>query len=398
MSMSLSTKWETQPEKLDVRKKGKEWKIGLPKPPAGESRIPLIPSSVRVLCSRGLKIIIESEAGKKAGYTDQDYTESGADIAYSRKEVFRADIILQTFPPLPEDMTCLRTGQMLISPLHVGSLELDTLNAMREKRVIGLAMEYMKDRDGSFPIVRILSELAGTGAVLQAAHWMTAQCKGSGLLLGGISGVPPAKVVILGAGVVAEYAIRAALGLGAQICVLDNNIYKLMRLQNILGRRLSTSALEPVTLEKELLEADVAIGAIHSSEGRSPMVVSEEMVMKMKPGAVIVDVSIDQGGCFETSRPTTMDQPVFEKHNVIHYAVPNIASNYPKTASRAISNILSPLFVQAADAHGMDHFIYQTEGLAHGVYLFKGSVTNQYLSSKFGLKYTALELLISSEM
>lgn len=398
MSLSIKTQWETQEEKLDVPQKKREWTIGIPRPPKGESRIPLIPSAIKVLSSRGFRFLVESKAGEKAGYGDRDLAENGADISYSREEVFKSDIILQAFPPQSGDVAFLKTGQMLISPLHVGSLKLEVLEKMRKKRVIGLAMEYMKDRNGSFPMVRILSELAGTGAVLQAAHWMTAQSNGAGLLLGGISGVPPAKVVILGAGIVAEYAIRAAIGLGAQICVLDNNIYKLMRLQNILGRRLATSALDPVILEKELVEADLAIGAIHSSDGRSPMVVPEDIVMKMKPGAVIVDVSIDQGGCFETSEPTTLENPVYIMHDVIHYAVPNISSNYPRTASRAISNILSPIFNHAADSHSIDHFIFQSVGLAHGVYVYKGSVTNQYLSSKFGLKYTALELLMSSEM
>lgn len=398
MSIAIGEKWKTQEEKLDIPQKRKNWFIGMPLAPKEESRIPLIPSAVRTLTSLGYKICLESKSGNKAGYTDQEYTECGADIAYSRDELFRADIILQCFPPNMEIVKHMHKDQMLISPLHVGSMSMELMEAMKEKRVVGMAMEYMKDRDGSFPIVRILSELAGTGAVLQAAHWMTAQSDGSGLLFGGISGVPPIKVVILGAGIVAEYAIRAAMGLGAQIFVMDNNIYKLMRLQNILGQRLATSALDPVTLARELREADVVIGAIHSSEGRAPMVVSEDMVMNMKEGSVIVDVSIDQGGCFETSMPTTLEKPIFEKHGVIHYAVPNISSNYPKTSSRAISNILSPIFIRASSTGGVEQFILECEGLAHGIYLFKGSVTNQYISSKFGMKYTALELLMPPEM
>lgn len=397
MSIAIEKKYKPQEEKLDIPQKKRNWFIGMPLAPREESRIPLIPSSVKALTALGYKVCIESRSGEKAGYTDRDYTENGADIAYAKKELYQADIILQCFPPGKEFVQYMKTGQMLISPLHVGSMDLELIEAMREKRIIGMAMEYMQDRNGSFPIVRILSELAGTGAVLQGAHWMTAQSNGSGVLLGGISGVPPAKVLILGAGIVAEYAIRAAMGLGAQIFVMDNNIYKLMRLQNILGRRLSTSALDPLTLTTQLKDADIVIGAIHSAEARAPMVVNEDMVMNMKEGSVLVDVSIDQGGCIETSRPTTLEDPVYEKHGVIHYAVPNISSNYPKTASRAISNILSPIFMQAAGTHGVDRFILECDGLAHGIYLFKGSVTNQYLSSKFGLKYTALELLMPPE-
>lgn len=398
MSFSIETKFKTQEEKLDVPQKKKNWFIGMPLAPKEESRIPLIPSSVRALTALGYKVCIESKSGEKAGYTDRDYGENGATIAYAKKELYQADIILQVFPPSMECIEYMQPDQMLISPLHVGSMSLDLLETMRKNRIIGMAMEYMKDRNGSFPIVRILSELAGTGAILQGAHWMTAQSNGAGVLLGGISGVPPAKVVILGAGIVAEYAIRAALGLGARIFVMDNNIYKLMRLQNVLGQRLATSALDPTTLTAQLKDADIVIGAIHSAGGRAPMVVSEDMVMNMKEGAVIVDVSIDQGGCFETSMPTTLEDPVYEKHGVIHYAVPNISANYPKTASRAISNILSPIFMQAADTHAVESFILECEGLAHGIYLYKGSVTNQYLSSKFGLNYTALELLMPRDM
>lgn len=393
MSFSVESKFKTQEEKLDVAERDQNWFIGMPLAPKEETRIPLVPSAVRVLTARGYKVMIESKAGKKAGFSDQEYSENGATVAYSKHELYHADIILQCFPPSLSSLEYMKSDQMLISPLHVGSTNLELIEGMRKKRVVGMAMEYMKDRDGSFPIVRILSELAGTSAVLQGAQLMTAE-HGSGVLLGGISGVPPAKVVILGAGIVAESAIRAALGLGAQIFVLDNNVYKLMRLQNILGHRLATSVLDPVTLTAQLKEADIVIGAIHSAGGRAPMVVTEDMVMGMKEGSVIVDVSIDQGGCFETSRPTTLKNPYYEKHGVIHFAVPNISSNYPKTASRAISNILSPIFMQAAGANGIDRFIMECEGLSHGIYLFKGNVTNQYLSSKFGLKYTALELLM----
>lgn len=398
MSFSIETKFKTQEEKLDIPQKKKNWSIGMPLAPRAESRIPLVPSSVRVLSAMGYQITIESRSGEKAGYSDRDYTENGAKIAYSKEELYRAAIILQCFPPSVESVQFMKPDQMLISPLHVGSMSMELIETMKEKRLVGMAMEYMQDRDGSFPIVRILSELAGTSAVLQGAQLMTAQNNGAGVLLGGISGVPPAKVVILGAGIVAESATRAALGLGAQVFVFDNNVYKLMRLQNILGRRLATSALDPVTLSAQLNEADIVIGAIHSAEGRAPMVVTEEMVINMKEGAVIVDVSIDQGGCIETSKPTTLENPTHEKHGVIHFAVPNISSNYPKTSSRAISNILSPIFMQAAGTNSIERLIMECEGLAHGVYLFKGSVTNQYLSSKFGLNYTALELLMPREM
>jgi alanine dehydrogenase len=221
---------------------------------------------------------------------------------------------------------------------------------------------------------------------------------GRGVLLGGVSGVPPAKVVILGAGVVGEYAIRTALGLGVSIRVFDDDVYKLMRIQKLLGRQLHTSTINPVYLEYQLLSADVVIGAIHSKEGRTPMVVTEEMVTKMKAGSVIIDVSIDQGGCIETSQVTSHDKPTFTKYDVIHYCVPNIASKVSRTSSVAVSNILTPILLKAGEAGSVERLLFTSPGLRHGIYTYKGCVTNEYLSRRFEMKYTALDLLITSGM
>ena len=218
------------------------------------------------------------------------------------------------------------------------------------------------------------------------------------MLLGGISGVPPAKVVILGAGVVAENAVRAALGLGAEVRVFDDNIYKLKRLRNEVGQSIYTSVINPVYLEEELKCADVVIGAIHSENGRTPMVVSEAMVEKMASGSVIIDVSIDQGGCFETSEVTTIKKPTFEKYEVIHYCVPNLASRVGRTASIAVSNILTPLLLKAGSTGSIEHVLFSDSGLRHGVYTYKGCLTNAYLSERFGQKFTDLSLLITSNM
>jgi alanine dehydrogenase len=259
-------------------------------------------------------------------------------------------------------------------------------------------MEYMKDQDGSFPIVRIMSEIAGISAIQTAAELLTSTQKGAGVLLGGISGVAPAKVVILGAGVVAEFSTRAALGLGAEVRIFDNNIYKLMRLQKQIGRQLYTSSIDPYFLEQELLSADVVIGAIHSKSGRAPMIVQEDMVIKMKPGAVIIDVSIDQGGCFATSEVTTHEKPTFIKHDIIHYCVPNIASRIPRTASMAVSNILTPLLLKTQFTGSIEDLLYTDAGLRHGVYTFKGYVTNEYIGRRFGTKTTNLDLILTSTL
>jgi len=261
-----------------------------------------------------------------------------------------------------------------------------------------VAMEYLQASDGSFPVVRIMSEIAGISAMHTAAELLSNAKGGRGVLLGGVSGVPPAKVVILGAGVVGEFATRTALGLGASVRIFDNDVYKLMRIQKLIGRQLHTSTINPVYLSYQLLSADCVIGAIHSREGRTPMVVSEEMVAKMKDGSVIIDVSIDQGGCFETSEVTSHQNPTFTKYGVVHYCVPNIASKVSRTASVAVSNILTPLLVKAGGTGGLEQFLFRNPGIRHGVYTYKGCLTNIYLSKHFNIKYTDINLLLTSQL
>jgi alanine dehydrogenase len=292
----------------------------------------------------------------------------------------------------------MHPAQIVISPLQLSTISAEYISKLKEKRVTAIAMEYMKDQAGSFPIVRIMSEIAGISSMLIAAELLCNKDSGEGVLLGGISGVAPAKVVILGAGVVAEFAIRAALGLGAEIRVFDNNIYKLMRLQKQIGRQLFTSSIDPYVFERELLTADVVIGAIHSQSGRAPMIVQEDAVAKMKPGSVIVDVSIDQGGCFATSEVTSHDRPTFIKHDVIHYCVPNIPSRTPRTASTAVSNILTPILLKTQFSGSIEDLLYTDAGLRHGVYTFKGFVTNEYIGRRFNQKATNIELLLPSNL
>ena len=393
----LSSYYETQPESLAVDEKHKIWKVGVPKEETlQENRIALVPSSVKTLLAKGQHVCIQAGAGEKTFFSDLEYSEKGAEIMLSKEDVFQSDIILKVAPPTPAEIEMMRPNQVLISPLQLPIITPEYLTKLREKRVIALAMEYIQDKWGTFPVVRIMSELAGTSAVLTAAELMATTRGGKGVLLGGVSGVQPARIIILGAGIVAEYAIHAALGLGAEVRVFDNNLYKLKRLQNAVGRRLYTSAIDSTALEKELMRADVAIGAIHSKSGRTPVVVSEDMVRKMKPGAVIVDVSIDQGGCFATSRLTSLDNPTFEEHGIVHYCVPNIPSKFSRTASMAISNIMTPILLEAAQMGGMEKMLLFNRYFRHGVYMYKGHLTNDYLGKRFNLKSTNLELLITS--
>ncbi len=395
----LASYYETQPERLAVEERHKVWKVGVPKEETlQENRIALVPSSVKTLIAKGQHVCIQAGAGEKTFFSDLEYSEKGAEIVLSKEDVFQSDIILKVAPPTPAEIEMMRPNQVLISPLQLPIITPEYLTKLREKRVIALAMEYIQDKWGTFPVVRIMSELAGTSAVLTAAELMATTRGGKGVLLGGVSGVQPARIVILGAGIVAEYAIHAALGLGAEVRVFDNNLYKLKRLQNAVGRRLYTSAIDSTALEKELMRADVAIGAIHSKSGRTPVVVSEDMVRKMKPGAVIVDVSIDQGGCFATSRLTSLDNPTFEEHGIIHYCVPNIPSKFSRTASMAISNIMTPILLEAAQIGGMEKMLLFNRYFRHGVYMYKGHLTNDYLGKRFNLKSTNLELLITSNL
>jgi alanine dehydrogenase len=387
-----------QTETLEIIPKQQRLFIGIPKETTlQENRVALTPHSVATLVAHGHRVVVETDAGNMAKFTDHDYSEAGANIAYDRSEVFKADVLLKVAPPTLVEIDLMRPNQVLISPLHLPLISAEYIAKLQKKRVIAMAMEYIRDDDaGVYPIVRVMSEIAGTSAILIAAELLSTVRGGKGLLLGGIAGVPPAKVIILGAGLVAEFATRTALGLGAEVRIFDNNVYKLMRLQNHVGRHLHTSVINPIHLREQLVTADVAIGAIHSPMARAPMVVSEDIVQRMKPGSVIVDVSIDQGGCFETSEATSHDKPTFLKHEVVHYCVPNIPSRVARTASNAISNILTSLLLKAETA-GILALITAYAGLRNGIYTYKGSLTNAYLGERFQIKSTKLELLITSD-
>lgn len=393
---SALTSLETQPEKLDVMSRRSEIKLGIPNEGFKESRIPLIPRAVKLLVNRGFHIVVQRHAGETAGYTASQFSEAGAEIVEQNDEVFKADVILKCGPPHTEELPCYRPNHLILSPMQFTTLKKPLLEEMLKKQVNAVAFEYLQDDDGNYPVVRTVSEMVGITAIMKAGELLSNIEHGRGKLLGGIAGVPPAMVVILGAGLVAQSAARAALGMGAEIKVFDNNITKLMRLRNELGRGFFTSTIDETILGNALSNCDVALGAIHSPEGRSPLIVTENMIRRMKEGSVVVDISIDQGGCFETSAPTTHERPTFIKHGVVHYCVPNIASSVPKTASQALSNILTPILLRAQDTMDINRLVEQNRGLRHGLYTFKGKLTKRFLAERFDLKYTDLDLIIPS--
>ena len=389
--------YETLEETLDIKAKGAKLHIGIPKETAfQENRIALTPEGVSVLVNNGHEVVMETKAGDGSNFTDNDYSEAGAKIVYERQEVFKAPILVKSAPVVAEDLPLLQMSQTVVSPIHLSAMKSEYLHAMMEKRITALSFENLKDDSGTYPIVRSMSEIAGGAIMLIAGQYLGSANNGKGVLLGGISGIPPTKVIIIGAGVVGEFATRTALALGASVKVFDNNVYRLKRLQNNLGVRVWTSVIEPKILAKQLKSCEVAVGAISSEFGRTPVVVSEEMVTRMRPGSVIIDVSIDRGGCFETSEITSHQRPTFIRHGVIHYCVPNIPSGFARTASQAISNVLMPLLLSVSEEGGFEEMVWHNFNLRHGIYMYKGHLTNFYLSQRFDLKYTDLNLLIAS--
>lgn len=383
-----------QEETLElIRKKGDLF-IGLPKETSyQEKRVCLTPDAVAALVSQGHRILIEAKAGVASSFTDNDYSEAGAEITNDTKKVFSCPIILKVEPPSLNEIELINPQALLISALQLKTQSKKYFEHLALKRITALAFEFIKDEDGTFPAVRALSEIAGTASVLIASELLANTNQGNGLLLGNISGVPPTEVVIIGAGTVGEFAARSAIGLGANIKIFDNSITKLRCIQANLGRPIYTSTLQPKTLLKALLRCDIAIGAIRG-KNRSPIIVSEEMVEQMKPGSIIMDVSIDMGGCFESSEITTHDKPTFKKHDVIHYCVPNIPSRYSKTASKAISNIFTPYLTKIAEDGGIENAIRFDIGLKNGLYFYHGVLTSKSVSDWFGLPYNDANLLI----
>ncbi len=382
---------------LKIKSGQKKLFIGVPKEVSlQEKRIPLTPGAVRVLSNNGHEIRIESGAGKPSTYTDQDFSDAGAKIVYDTKEVYQAEIILKVEPPSKEEIGYFKPGGTLISALQTGNVTQEYIQQINSKKITSIAYELLQDKVGGMPVVRAMSEIAGTTVPLIAAEILSNTEQSRGILLGGITGVPPTKVVILGAGTVGEYAARAALGLGAEIKIFDNHIYKLRRIKHALGTNIFTSTLDSMILREALQRTDVVIGALRTEKGKFKFFVTDELVSQMKQGAVIIDVSIDQGGCFETSKITSHDRPTFLKYGVVHYCVPNIPSRVPKTASASISNIFTPILRQVADAGGLEEMIFSYKWFMKGIYTYKGSLTNQYIANRLGMKCKDLELLMAA--
>lgn len=396
MSLSPFTKEQLLPqeEKLEIARHKSQLFIGIPKENSyQERRICLTPDAVNSLTFQGHRVMIEAGAGISSSYSDKEYSEAGAEITQDTKKVFGCPMILKVEPPTVAEIEMMNPKTIVLSAIQLKTRRKSYFEALSRKKITALAFEYLKDTDGSYPAVKSLSEIAGTASILIAAELMITNEFGKGLLFGNITGVAPTEVVILGAGTAGEFAARTAIGLGASVKVFDNSITKLRRLQNNLNQRIFTSTIQQKSLLKALRRCDVAIGAMRGLE-RCPIIVTETMVEHMKKGAVIVDISIDTGGCFETSEVTTHEKPTFVKNNVLHYCVPNIPSRYSKTASLSISNIITPYLLQIADDGGIESAIRCNAGLKNGIYLYHGILTNKAIGDWFDLPDNDINLIV----
>ncbi|TLV01101.1 alanine dehydrogenase [Dyadobacter luticola] len=384
---------------MAVRKDQNSLHIGLPKEVSlQESRIALTPDAVAILVRNGHEVWVEKDAGKAANLSDHEYSEAGAHIVQSVEEVYQAKVILKVEPLVEEEFRYIKSGTTLISALNLPAHDRRYFERLNELKITGIGYELIEDKVGGKPIIRAMGEIAGSTVLLIAAEYLSTPNGGRGIILGGITGVPPTKIVILGAGTVAEYATRAAISVGADIKVFDKHIYRLQRLKYSIGQNIYTSIIDSATLGEAIARADVVIGTMRAENGISPLVVTKEMVSQMKPGSVIIDVSIDQGGSFETSKMTSHKHPTFKYNDVVHYCVPNIPSRVAHTASTALSNVFLPFLLQTGTIGGIEEMIYANRWFMKGVYCHKGTLTNSHIARSFDMRYKDLTLLLAARM
>lgn len=385
-----------QEKLLAIKKNQNALSIGIPKESTfQEHRVPLSPMAVQLLVQNGHQVRLESNCGDHANFTDFEYSDVGGEIVTDPKDIYECDFILKVAPPTDEEIELMRPKQVLISAIQLVKSKDNYIKKLMNKGITAIGYEFLRNDAGVLPIIRSMSEIAGRASVLVAAEYLSNYHSGKGELFGGIPGIQPTQVVVIGAGAVGEYAVRAALGLGASVKVFDDSIHRLRRLEQSVGHRLHSSTLIPSILAKALANCDLAIGALRSPIGLSPCVVSEAMVQNMRSKSMVVDISIDQGGCFETSEPTNHKMPVFEKHGVLHYCVPNIPSRFSRTASYALSNIFTPLLQQIAEEGGIDACLSQHSGLREGTYIYKGKLTNGVLADRYGMTAKEIEFLLA---
>ncbi len=386
-------------EKLETAIRFRRISIGIPwesRYRDDEKRVALTPEAVSILAATDNEIIVQKGAGTGANYSDKDYSENGAVITESPARVFGCDVVIKVAPFTPKETEYLRGNQVLMSYLNVLKLSEETLSGLVRKKITAIAFEKIRDSSGNMPVVESMSEISGITSVMLASEYLSNSLGGKGVMLGGITGVTPTDVIILGANTAGEYAARAALGLGSQVKIFDNSLVRLRRFENLIGHRLQTSVFHPQVLKKALKSADVVIGAIELEDLKPWYYVTEDMVKTMKKGSVIIDLSIDRGGCIETTECRALGDPVYEKYGVIHFSAWNLPARVARTASIALSNIFAPLLQSLADTGGITNLLKSDIGLREGAYLYNGILTNETLGQKFGILSKDLSLLLSA--
>lgn len=392
-----SEQYLTQEKFAETDQKKNRLKIGIPKEISyDECRVPLVPSAASILVQHGHEILLEKDTGKGAGFSDIEYAENGVTICEERSEIFGCDVILKVTPSILSDLEMLEQRRLLISALHMCGRDKEYFLSLIRKKATAISYENISDKMGRFPIMQSISEIVGNGSILISASLLSDPKYGKGIMLGGFPGITPAEVVILGAGTVAAAAAKTALQLGAMVKIFDNNIFKLRSLVKETAHPVFTSIIQPKVLQKALKTADVVVGSLQDNEGVMPYVVPEDMIKNMKQGSVIIDISIDKGGCFETSIPTTHNDPVFINHGVTHYCVPNIASKYARTSSYALSNYFAPLLLKLGDFTNLNQFVLNEPGLLEAIYVYQGILTNQSISKRFNIPGQDINLLLAA--
>ena len=366
--------------------------IGVPKEIKDhEFRVALTPSGVKELCGRGHRVVVQQEAGVGSGFEDRAYHEAGAVVVSTAQEVFgAAQLIVKVKEPQPEEVLLLKSHHVVFTYLHLAASKVLT-ESLLGSGCTAIAYETTEDTQGQFPLLRPMSEIAGRMSVQIGAHFLEKLQGGSGTMLGGVPGVPPGEVLVLGSGVVGSAAIAIAVGMGARVTVLSLDLWQMRALDAQYQNRIVTVASTQAMIHEYLRRADLVIGSVYLPAARTPRVITRSMVADMKPGSVLVDVSVDQGGCAETTRPTTHTDPVFVVDGVLHYAVSNIPGIVPYTSTLALTNATLPFIVQLVEG-GLEEAIKANTGLRKGVSIFKGQLTCQAVAEAHGLAVQSLIL------
>ena len=389
---------QTMEKPLTENDEHQSLRIGVPREVGNEEqRVALAPSGTGALVANGHEVYVEEGAGHEAHFQDDEYADTGTELVKDPDDLYeRSDLIVKVGPPVEDEMDLLQEGQILLSALNLGGTTPEFLHHLMRLKITGIGFEFIREPDGTFPLVRMMHEITGSMAIQIAGRYLESTEGGKGVMLGGISGVPPATVVILGADVIGEWAARTALGYGAHVIVLDTELGALRDLEHSLDRNVTTAVASEHYLRQAVHSADVVIGAMMAGGERSPLLVTEDMVQSMSPGGVIVDAVMDQGGCVETSRPTTHSDPVYRRHDIIHYCVPNMPSNVARTATYALSHVLVPYLLRIGESGSINEALWRDEGLRNGTYVYRKHLTKQSLATMFGMSHRDIELLIAS--